>query len=106
MLRFIELPSFSKYVSDYLSDESLRNLQISLAADPEQGDVIPGSGGVRKLRWARKGMGKRGGFRIIYYYRQLNGDIWLISIYAKSNQENISSTILKKLKGGIDETYG
>jgi len=105
MLRFIELPSFTKYVKDYFSDDEYRTLQIALVAEPRKGVVIPHSGGVRKMRWAGKGKGTQGGYRIIYYYHQLNGDIWFISIYAKSDQENIEPSLLKKIKGGIDDTY-
>ncbi|OQW94205.1 MAG: transcriptional regulator, partial [Beggiatoa sp. IS2] len=64
--------------------------------------VIPGSGGVRKVRWSRKGSGKRGGVRVIYYNRLTNGEIWLLLIYAKSEQENIPAHILKAIKTEIE----
>ena len=72
---FIEAPIFSKLIYDYLSDEEYAALQWTLAVRPEQGKIIPGSGGLRKMRWAAKGRGKRGGTRIIYYWQQANGEI-------------------------------
>ena len=67
---FVELPAFAKYRADYLDDEGFRDLQNSLMANPEAGDVIEGTGGLRKLRQAdpRRGKGKRGGLRVIYYW--------------------------------------
>lgn len=66
------------------------------------GDHIRGSGGVRKLRWAAAGRGKRGGLRIIYYLRSKQGEIWLLTLYAKNEAESISGPILKKIKEEID----
>src|ERR1035438_72384 len=65
-LQFVEAPAFSRYREDYLDDEGFRELQRDLANNPEQGDLIPGAGGIRKLRWrdVRRGKGKRGGLRI------------------------------------------
>jgi len=73
-----------------------------IAANPLAGDVIPGSGGCRKLRWARAGMGKRGGVRVIYFNRLENGVIWLLVIYAKAVRGNIPAHILKAIKEAID----
>jgi hypothetical protein len=66
---FVEAPAFSRYREDYLDDEGFNELQQALAGNPEEGDLIPGTGGIRKLRWkdSRRGKGKRGGLRIIYY---------------------------------------
>ena len=71
-MEFIETPAFTRYFSSYLNDDEYRELQIRLAAGPELGDVMPGTGGFRKLRWAdpRRGKGRRGGLRVIYYYFQ------------------------------------
>ena len=71
---------------------------------PEAGDLIPGSGGVRKLRWKGSGRGKRGGIRVIYYLRLRQGQIWLLTLYAKNVTENIPSHLLKKIKEEIDGT--
>ena len=69
-----------------------------MLAQPFAGDLVPGSGGVRKLRWKVRGRGKRGGVRIIYYARFEPNEFWMLTIYAKSRQENVPSHILKKLK--------
>jgi hypothetical protein len=73
-----------------------------LALRPKTGNVIPGSGGLRKLRWTAQGRGKRGGTRIIYYYQQKNEEIWLITIYAKNEAENIPAQTLKLIKEALD----
>jgi len=69
-MEFIEAPAFTRYVSDYLAEDQYRQLQNELASNPECGDLMPGTGGFRKRRWAdpRRGKGRRGGLRIIYYY--------------------------------------
>ena len=69
-MEFIEAPAFTRYISEYLADDDYRRLQNQLANNPELGDLMPGTGGFRKLRWAdpRRGKGRRGGLRIIYYY--------------------------------------
>jgi hypothetical protein len=69
-----------------------------LALNPEAGDVVPGSGGVRKVRWSSDGQGKRGGVRVIYYNQIGKNLIWLLTIYAKSHQKNAPAHILKALK--------
>ena len=86
----------------YLSDEQYAELQFQLAGDPERGAVVQGTGGVRKLRWRRPGRGKRGGIRIIYYARLHTGVIWMLTIYAKSEAENIAPHILRRIKEEID----
>jgi hypothetical protein len=79
---FIEAPAFTRYVREYLSDDGYAVLQKELSANPDHGDVMPGTGGVRKLRWAdsRRSKGKRGGLRIIYYYFKSEGQIWLMTL--------------------------
>ena len=66
---------------------------------------MPGSGGVRKLRWSRKGTGKRGGVRVVYFNKMANGEIWLLLIYAKSVRDNVPAGILKQLKQEIENTH-
>jgi len=73
-----------------------------ISVNPEAGDVIPGSGGCRKVRWARAGMGKRGGARVIYFNRLESGVIWLLVIYAKAVRGNIPAHLLRTIKETID----
>jgi len=102
MYSFIETKLFSRLVGEYLSDEEYSKLQQVLIETPDAGDVIPGSGGIRKLRWKVSGRGKRGGVRVIYYARSRQGRIWMLTLYAKNVSENISAHILKKIKEEID----
>ena len=99
---FIELPTFSRYREDYFDDDALSELQSYLVAQPTAGDVVPGTGGVRKLRWARAGMGKRGGVRVLYYLQDAKGRIWLLTVYAKSARENIPNELLNELRKVAD----
>ena len=94
---FIETTTFTKLVYEYLSEEEFAGLQNYLLNRPNAGDVIPGSGGVRKLRWGIERKGKRGGIRVIYYRRVSEGEIWLITLYAKNEISTISPQILKKI---------
>jgi mRNA-degrading endonuclease RelE of RelBE toxin-antitoxin system len=80
----------------------LARLQQHLIANPEAGDIVRESGGVRKLRWGATGRGKRGGLRIIYYLRSTQGEIWLLTLYAKNMAESISGRTLRKIKEEID----
>ena len=102
MYSFIETKLFSQLVAEYLSDEEYSKLQQMLIKKPEAGDLIPGSGGVRKLRWQGSRRGKRGGVRVIYYARSRQGQIWMLTLYAKNVSENIPAHILKKIKEEID----
>ena len=98
---FIEAPIFSKLVYGYLNEDEYAALQWTLAARPETGKVISGSGGLRKIRWSAKGQGKRGGTRIIYYFKKENKEIWLITIFAKSEVEKIPTKALKAIKEAL-----
>ena len=99
---FVELPPFSRYREDYLDDDAFRELQSHLLTQPFSGDVIPGTGGVRKLRWSRAGMGKRGGVRVVYYVQDAKGRIWLLTVYAKSAKENVATALLNELRKVAD----
>ena len=74
----------------------------ALATNPEVGDVIPGSGGCRKVRWSRAGSGKQGGVRVIYYLKLASGEIWLLLVYPKSEQANIPAHLLKAIREEIE----
>ena len=102
MLSFIETRFFTGIVGDYFSDDEYAALQMTLAADPDVGAVIPGSGGVRKLRWGQPGRGKRGGVRIIYYVKRADGVIWMLTIYAKNEVQDIPAKVLQRIKREID----
>jgi hypothetical protein len=102
MLSFIETKLFTKLVNEHLSDEEYARLQEVLIRDPETGDLIPGSGGVRKVRWGVKGRGKRGGIRVIYYARTRQGQIWMLTLYAKNVAETIPAHVLRQIKEEID----
>jgi hypothetical protein len=102
MISFIETKLFTRLVQDYLSDDEYATLQQTLLADPEAGAIIPGSGGVRKLRWGVAGRGKRGGIRVIYFLRTRHGQIWMLTLYTKNVAENISANVLKQIKEEID----
>ena len=96
-MEFIETSLFTRLVYDYLSEDEYLGLQVYLLRRPECGSVIPGSGGVRKLRWSAKGKGKRGGVRVIYFWKVNDDEIWLLTIYGKSERETIPGHILKQI---------
>ena len=102
MLTFIETKLFTSLIQQYLADDEYAALQLALAAKPDAGDVIRGSGGVRKLRWGVAGRGKRGGVRVIYYLRSHQGEIWMLTVYAKNEEASIPGHVLKKIKEEID----
>ena len=99
---FIETSIFTKLLPKYLTDDEYRLFQWYLLLNPEAGDLIRGSGGVRKVRWAPKGKGKRGGLRIIYYWKKSDMEIWLLTQYSKSEKGLISGHILKKIAEEIE----
>lgn len=102
MLTFIETKLFTRLADEYLGEDGLLALQVHLLAEPEIGKVIAGSGGVRKLRWAIPGRGKRGSLRVIYFRRTKQEEIWLLTLYAKNVSDNISSADLRRIKATID----
>jgi mRNA-degrading endonuclease RelE of RelBE toxin-antitoxin system len=100
---FVETALFTRLVDEYLSDDEYLRLQVALARNPEQGPVIAGSGGVRKLRWAAPGRGKRGGFRVIYYLRSHAGTIWMLTMYPKNVADSIPAHVLRQILKEIDD---
>ena len=97
MYTFIESSVFERICPVYLDDDEYAELQEHLILNPEGGEVVRGSGGVRKLRWARAGMGKRGGLRVIYYVQFEPNEFWMLTMYSKSKKGNVPSHILKQL---------
>lgn len=97
LLTIIESPLFSKLWPDYWTEDERGEFAAFIANHPDAGDVIPGTGGCRKIRWSRAGSGKRGGVRVIYTARLKSGAVVLLVIYAKSAQENIPAHVLKQI---------
>ena len=102
MRTVIETPTFEKHVDAYWNSDERLQFVAWIAANPNAGVVIPGSGGVRKLRWVSRDSGKRGGLRIIYYNQSLDELIWLLTIYGKSVRANITAQQLRALKETIE----
>ncbi|MNE04051.1 Toxin HigB-2 [compost metagenome] len=100
---FFETSFFTATVSDYLSDDEYKELQQVLLKNPECGDVMPRTGGFRKLRWGdrRRGKGKRGGLRVIYYWLSSDGQMWMFAIYDKDELENLTCDQERALKQAI-----
>ncbi|MBI3241293.1 MAG: type II toxin-antitoxin system RelE/ParE family toxin [Chloroflexi bacterium] len=96
-MEFVETSAFTKLIYSYLSDNEYLGLQVFLLKYPEAGKIVPGSGGVRKLRWMMAGKGKRGGVRVIYYFKKQDNEIWMLTIYGKSDRENIPAHILRQI---------
>ena len=102
-MEFFEAPAFTRFLREYLSDEEYCSLQHVLALNPELGDVMPGTGGFRKLRWVdqRRGKGRRGGLRVIYYYFSLEQQVWLMTIYGKDEADDLTPKEKKALHTAI-----
>lgn len=102
MFTFIESAAFERVRAVYLDDDEYAELQQFMMETPEAGDIVRETGGVRKLRWKRKGMGKRGGLRVIYFVRYQPNEFWLLTLYAKAKQENVPAHILRQLKEAFE----
>src|SRR5579884_1758822 len=94
----IATKQFDAVIADLLTADELADLEFALASNPEAHPVIAGTGGVRKMRWSRSGMGKRGGIRVIYYYVNRAGVVGLITAYAKNVQENLTNDQKKAIR--------
>lgn len=101
--RFVETSVFSRQLYGLLSDDGYRALQTALSLRPEQGTLIPGTGGLRKLRWPLRGKGKRGGLRVIYYLYSTQDVIYLLLLYSKNQQEDLTQGQLKRLTRTLEE---
>ena len=102
MFSFIETRLFSRLVQDYLSDEDYCKLQSELINNPKAGAVVRGTGGVRKLRWAASGRGKRGGYRVIYFVRRPQNIFWMLTIYSKNVTDSIPAHVLQQIREEIE----
>ncbi len=94
----VETPGFLREAGALLTGTARAELVGFLAANPEAGDVIAGTGGVRKLRWAAKGKGKRGGVRVIYYHHSEAIPLFLLNVYAKSEKDNLTKAERNEMK--------
>lgn len=102
MITFKEAPGFTKRVYDYLAEGEYIALQWALYLRPQAGSMVPGSGGVRKLRWGAKGKGKSGGIRVIYYWNSGADQMWMLTIYAKNEEQNIPAHVLRQIKEELE----
>lgn len=102
-MRFVETPVFTTAIRSLLPDEEYRGLQAALMLRPEQGALIPGSGGLRKIRWVRRGRGKRGGIRVIYHWFVGEGVIYMLYAYAKGSAADLTAAQIKLLRQLVKE---
>jgi hypothetical protein len=102
MLTIAELPEYQKRAGKLLSDDDRRDLILYLAAHPRAGDLIEGTGGVRKLRWGRDGRGKSGGVRVIYYVHSDAMPLYLLTMFAKNERANLTRAECNELAGLVD----
>ncbi len=101
-ITIVEMPQFEKEAERVFTNEELVSFIDFLALNPDSGDVIPSSGGVRKMRWPARNQGKRGGARIIYYFRDLNMPVFLIAMYLKGEKINLTQGELKEMRALVD----
>jgi hypothetical protein len=94
----VETGEFLKHAKSLIPDLERAELVAFIGANPEAGEVMPETGGVRKIRWALEGMGKRGGVRVIYYFHSKRLPVFLLSVYAKNRKANLSSAERKAMK--------
>lgn len=103
MLTVIETPEFMAWSAKVWSDAERLAFIDWISENPLAGDVIPGAGSLRKVRWTRQGMGKRGGARVIYFNRLAGGEVVVLLVYAKAKFDNLRSEFLRELKERIDD---
>jgi hypothetical protein len=104
-VRFVETPIFTKRVTTLLRDEEYLALQVALVLRPAQGPIIGSSGGLRKLRWAAEGRGKRGGLRVIYYWEPAQEAFYMLYLYAKNEQGDLTTAQARVLGRLVREEF-
>jgi mRNA-degrading endonuclease RelE of RelBE toxin-antitoxin system len=105
VLRFLETHVFTQLVTESLDEEAYGALQTALLLRPEQGPVIPGSGGLRKIRWGAKGSGKRGGLRLIYYWDKRSDCCYMVFLYRKNRQGDLTAAQTRMLAKVVREEF-
>lgn len=104
-MRFVETPIFTKVITRLLDDESYRGLQVALMLRPAQGPLIRSGGGLRKVRWARPGAGKRGGLRVIYYWAAAETAFYMLYAYSKNEQGDLTPAQTRQLGQLVREEF-
>jgi hypothetical protein len=102
MLTVVETPLFQRQWPLYWSEDERAEFAAFLAAEPEAGVVVPESGGVRKVRWKRQGAGKSGGVRVIYFVKNQEEEIVLLTLYAKAKTDNLTGPVLKEIRRALE----
>ncbi|BCB26609.1 toxin RelE [Sulfurimicrobium lacus] len=102
MITIAEVPEYIRQAEKLLSEAERQDVLSYLAAHPKSGDLIEGTGGIRKLRWGRGGLGKSGGVRVIYYYHSESMPLYLITLFAKNEQDNLSKAERNALAKLVD----
>ena len=107
MLEFFETPVFTRRIRELMSDSEYAALQGTLIVNPDAGDLIPGTGGLRKIRWqeSQRGKGKRGGVRVIYYWYDAESVIYMLLAYSKSERDDLSASEKRILKRLVSEEF-
>jgi hypothetical protein len=104
-MQFIETPVFTAALRQHWGDETYRALQLSLLLRPTQGPLIQGGAGLRKLRWTAEGRGKRGGVRLIYYWEPIGQTFYMLYLYAKNQQGDLTAAQIKVLAKLVREEF-
>ena len=99
---FVETKLFTRLVQEYLTDQEYAQVQRALIENPDVGSVVPGSGGVRKLRWRASGCGKRGGYRVIYFHKPTAQTFWMPTMYPKNVRDDIPAQGLRQIRTEIE----
>lgn len=105
-MEIVETRVFTKQITSLVDDEDYAELQQVLIRRPDLGYLIPGSGGLRKVRWVQRGRGKRGGIRVIHYWYDPEHMIYMLLAYAKNEQENLTQDQMKILRELIEDEFG
>lgn len=103
MLTVVETLLFERQWPLYWTEEERGAFAAFIAEHPTAGNVVPGSGGIRKVRWGRTGSGKSGGLRVIYFMRAAQGEVVLLTLYAKSRTDNLTGAKLKEIRRALED---